>query len=91
LSIYFNRIEMFVEKLPKFRKRLVQLRLLRRRNTRIRHHPIRHEMTLEKTFRKAKRLWPGEEELLRLLNFPLPLRLDFIHEKFAAEDGGHAL
>ena len=82
---------MFVEKLPKFRKRLVQLRLLRCRDVWIRHHPIGNEMTLEKAFRKAKRLWPREEELLRLLNFPLPLRLDFIQEKFAAEDGGHAL
>src|SRR5437773_10075032 len=91
LSIYLNRIEMFIEKLPKFRQRLVQLGLLRCWDAWIRHHPIGNETTLEKTFRQAKRLWPREEELLRLLNLLLPLRSDFVHEKFAAENGGHAL
>ena len=91
LSIYLGGVEMFVEKLAEFRKRLVQLRLLRCRDAWIRHHPVGNEMTLEKTFREAKRLRPPEEEFLRLLNFLLPLRFDFVHKKFAAENGGHAL
>ena len=53
LSIYCYRIELVIEKLAQFRKRLVQLRLLCCRNSRIRQHPIGHEVTLEKTFRKT--------------------------------------
>ena len=70
---------MFVEKLPKFRKRPVQLRLLRCGDAWIRHHPIGNEMTLEETFGKAKRLRPCKEQLLRLLDFLLPLRVEFVH------------
>src|SRR6266403_1765746 len=79
LSIYFHRIEMFVEKSPKFRERPVQLCLLRCRDARKRHHPIGNEMTLEETFGKTKRLWPCKKQFLRLLNFFLPLRADFVH------------
>src|SRR5260370_11556992 len=52
LSIYCCGVELLIEKLAQFRERVVQLGLLRRRNARIRQHPIGHEMTLEKTFRK---------------------------------------
>ncbi len=90
LSIYLGGVEMFVEKLAELDKSSIRLGLLRCRDARIRHYPIRDEMTLEKTFRKAKCLGPREEELLRLLNLFLP-RFDFVHKKFAAEDGGHAL
>ena len=91
LSIYLGGIEMFVEKLAELDKSSIQLGLLRCRDARIRHHPIGNEMTLEKAFREAKCLRPPEEEFLRLLNFLLPLPFDFVHKKFAAEDGGHAL
>src|SRR5262249_19566589 len=69
----------FVQKLPKFSQRLVQLDLLRNRDSRIRHHPIRHEMPLEKSLRKSERLRAGEQQFLGLLHFLLALGIDFIH------------
>src|SRR5437899_3220067 len=56
LSIYLRGVEMFIEKLAELDKSSIQLGLLRCRDARIRHHPIRDEITLEKTFCKAKRL-----------------------------------
>ena len=43
LPIDRNRVEMFIEKLPNFRERFVQFRLLRRGNSRIRHCPVGNE------------------------------------------------
>src|SRR5450755_1890504 len=40
LAIYFDGIESRIEKLPKFRQRLIELCLLRRGHARIRHHPV---------------------------------------------------
>jgi hypothetical protein len=65
--------------LPEFRQRFVQLRLLRCRHARIRHHPIGHEMPLEKALGKTKRLRSGEKQFFRLLDFLLPLRVEFVH------------
>src|SRR6266516_1725787 len=79
LSIYFRRIEMVIQELPEFCERLVQLRLLRCGNAGIRHHPIGNEIAFEKTFGKTEGLRSGEKQLLRLLNFLLPLRFDFVH------------
>ena len=79
LPIYLRRIEIFIQKLPKFGQRLVQLRLLRRRHAWVRHHPIGHEMPMEKAFGKTKHLRPGEEQFLSLLDFFLPLRVEFVH------------
>src|SRR5262249_22487342 len=57
----------------------MQLALLRLWDTGIRHHPIRHEMSLEKSFRKPQRLWPCKEQFLSLLNLFLSLRVEFVH------------
>src|SRR5882724_3415090 len=79
LSIYFRRIEMVIQELPEFCERLIQLRLLRCGNARIRHHPVGNEIAFEKTFGETEGLRSGENQLLRLLNFLLPLRFDFVH------------
>jgi hypothetical protein len=76
LSIDLSRIEMFIEKLAKFAERLVQLDLLRGRDTRIRHHPIGDEVALEKPFGETQRLRPGKKQFLSLLNFFLSLRVE---------------
>src|SRR5207245_3129062 len=85
LSIYLHRIDLFVEKLPKFDQRLVQLGLLRRRDAWVRHHPIGNEMTQEKPLRKTKRLWPRKKQFLCLLNFFLSLCVEFVHETVARQ------
>src|SRR4030095_5877969 len=77
--IDFRRIEICIQKFAKFSKRLIQLTLLRLRDVRIRHHPIRHEMPLEKSFRKPQRLGPCKEQFLSLLNLFLALRVEFVH------------
>src|SRR5215471_15483680 len=77
--IDLRRIEMFVQKLLKLAESFVQFDLLRRRDARIRHHPIGNEMPMENTFGKTKRLWPCEKQFLGLLNFFLSLRVEFIH------------
>src|SRR5215831_14990494 len=79
LPIDFRRIEIFVQKLAKFSQRLLQLRPFRLGDTRIRHHPIRHEMPLEKAFREPQRLGPGEEQFLSLLNLFLSLLVECVH------------
>src|SRR6476469_9010467 len=43
LPIDRDRVEMFVEKLPDFGERFIQLRLLCRRDPRIRHRPVRNK------------------------------------------------
>ena len=53
--------------------------LLRRRDARIRHHPIGNEMALEKTFGETERLRTCEKQFLGLLNFFLSLRVELIH------------
>src|SRR5438067_5131101 len=90
LSIYLGGVEMFAEKLAELDKSFIQLGLLRCRDAWIRHHPIRDEIPLEKPLGKTNCLRTGEKQFLRLLNFLLPC-FDFVHKKFAAEDGGHAL
>src|SRR5438128_8144280 len=66
VSIDLRRIEVFNEKLPKFGERVIQLGLLRSRNTRIRHHPIRYEMALEKPFGEPERLRTCKKQFLSL-------------------------
>src|SRR6266487_5105272 len=80
LPIDLRRIEVFIEKLPKFSERIIQLDLLRSRNTRIRHHPIRYEMTLEESLGKTQRLRPRKKQFLSLLNFLLSLRVELVHQ-----------
>src|SRR5437899_5850849 len=79
LPIYLRRIEVFVQKFAESSERFVQFGLLRRGNTRIRHHPIRYEMPLEKSVREPQRLRPCKKQFLRLLDFFLSLRVEFVH------------
>src|SRR4030095_16528543 len=79
LPIDFRRIEICIQKFAKFSKRLIQLALLRLRDARIRHHPIRHEMPLEKSFRQPQRLGPCKEQFLSLLILFLSLRAELVH------------
>src|SRR6476660_4732871 len=79
LPIDLRSIEIVIQKFAKFSKNLIQLALLRLRNARIRHHPIRHEMPLEKSFRKPQRLGPCKEQFLSLLNLFLSLFVEFVH------------
>ena len=79
LPIDFRSIQILIQKFAKFSKSLIQLALLRLRDARIRHHPIRHEMPLEKSFRKPQRLGPCKEQFLSLLNFFLSLFVEFVH------------
>src|SRR6266446_674973 len=88
LSIYLYGIELGIEKLAQFGKRFVELSLLPCRHARIRHHPIRYETAEKKAFCESERLGSGEKQFFRLLNFFLPLRLDFLHKNLAAENGG---
>src|SRR2546423_2976571 len=80
LAIDRDRIKMFIEKLPDFCERFVQLRLLRRRNPRIRHYPVRNETPQKKSLCESKRLRTGEKQLLRLFDFLLPLNLRLVHK-----------
>src|SRR5947208_13761750 len=71
-----RRIKMFVQKFAEFSERLVQFDLLRSRDARIRHHPIRNEMSGEQPLRKPERLRACKKQLLRLLNLFLSLRVE---------------
>src|SRR2546423_7043733 len=88
LPIDLRRIEKFIEKVPKLFERCVKLRLFRRRDARIRHHPIGHEMPLKQTLGKPKRLWSRKKQLLGLLNFLLPFDVDLVHQKMSPPNGG---
>src|SRR6476660_339281 len=79
LPIDLRRVEICIQKFAKFSKNLIQLGLLRFRDARIRHHPIRHEMPLEKSFRKPQRLGSCKEQFLSLLNLLLSLRVELVH------------
>src|SRR4029077_1371404 len=79
LTIDLRRIEICIQKFAKFSQRLIQLALFRLRNARIRHHPVRDEMSLKKSFRKAERLGPCKKQFLSLLNLFLSLRVEFVH------------
>ena len=79
-SIDRHRIQILIEKLADLRERLVELRLLRGRDARIRHRPIRHEAPEKQSLGKAERLRPGEKQLLRFLDFFLPLDFCFVHK-----------
>src|SRR5438105_3307260 len=72
-------IEMFVQKLLKLGKSFIEFGLLRRRNARIRHHPISNEMPLEKAFGKTQGLRTCKKQFLSLLNLFLSLRVELIH------------
>ena len=61
LPIDLRRIEMFIQKFAQLTKRLVDLRLFRCRDPRIRHHPIGNEMALEQAFDKTERLRAGKK------------------------------
>src|SRR5436190_11413510 len=58
LPIDLRRIEKFIEKIPKLPERTIKLRLFRCCDARIRHHPVRHEMSLKKPLGKPHRLRP---------------------------------
>src|SRR5882757_7087085 len=79
LPIDLRRIEICIQKFAKFSKSLIELALLSFRDTRIRHHPIRHEMPLEESFRKPQGLGPCKEQFLSLLNLFLSLRVELVH------------
>src|SRR5438552_309681 len=79
LPIDLRRIEMFVQKFAEFSERIIQLDLLRSWDARIRHHPIRNEMPLEKSLGKTQRLRTCKKQFLSLLNLFLSLRVEFVH------------
>ena len=81
LSIDRRGIELSIEKCRKLFESLIELRLLRRRDPRIRHHPIGDEMPGEQSLGKPERLRAGEEQLLGLLHFLLSLDFGFGHGK----------
>src|SRR5205085_6223700 len=62
LPVDFHRIEMFIQKLAQFSEGLVDLSLFRRRDPRIRHHPIGNKMSLEQSFDETKRLRTVEQQ-----------------------------
>jgi hypothetical protein len=79
VAIDRDRIEMLIQKHADFGERLIQLRLLRRRDSRIRHRPIRHKAPEKKPLGETERLRPREEKLLGFLDFLLPLNFHFVH------------
>ena len=81
---------MFIEKLAEFPERFIQLDLLRRWDTRIRHDPIGHKVSLEKPLGEPERLRPRKKQFLSLLNFFLSLRVEFVHS-ICLWKIGHAL
>ena len=58
-------------------ERLIDLRLLRRLNARIRHDPIGNKMPPEQTFDETECLRAGKKQLFRLLHFLLSLCFGF--------------
>src|SRR6266481_8120832 len=86
LPIDLRGIEICIEKSPKVAQSIVQYGLFLRGNPRIRHHPIRHELSLEKSFRKPERLRPRKKQFLSLLNLLLSLRVEFIHSIKAGDE-----
>src|SRR4029077_8520508 len=67
LSIDLGRIQMFIQEFAQLAPRLFDPGLFCRRDPRIRHHPVGHEMSGEQSFNKPERLRPGKEQLLGLL------------------------
>src|SRR6266498_5201940 len=65
--IDFRSIKMLVQKLTKLGETFIQFDLLRRRNARIRRHPISNEMPLEKAFGNTDRLLHCNTPLRTLL------------------------
>ena len=61
LPIDFRRVKVFIQKFAQLTQRLVDLRLFRCRNPRIRHHPIGNEVALKQAFDETERLRAGEE------------------------------
>src|ERR1700736_2266784 len=61
LPIDVRRIKMFIQKFAQLTERLVDFRLFRSLDSRIRHHPIGNEMALKQAFNESERLRPGEE------------------------------
>src|SRR5205823_5634111 len=70
-------IEVAVEHLANFVQCALQFRLPRRVKPRIRHHPIGHEISQEKSFGKTEFLPAAKKQLLGLLHFLLTLNFCF--------------
>ena len=87
IPIDFRSIEMLVKKLPKLGESSVQFGLLRCRDTRIWHHPISNEMSLEKTLGKTEGLWSCKKQFFSLLDFFLSLGVELIHSGFLWKNG----
>src|SRR5262245_16442705 len=79
LPIDFRSIEIFIQKFTKFSNGWIQRAPFGLGDTRVWHHPIRHEMPLEKSFREPQCLGPGEEQFFSLLNLFLSLLVEFVH------------
>src|SRR3954465_15179834 len=79
-AIDLSRIELFIEKLPDLDHGGVELDLLCGRNARIRHDPIRDELTKKKPLRETERLWSGKKQFFRLRDFLLSLCFSFSHK-----------
>src|ERR1043166_2064894 len=90
LPIDLGWIEIFVEKIAQLGKGAIDLGLFRGGDARIRHPPVRHEMSLKKSLNKAQRLRSAEKQLLSLLNLLLPFDIDLAHGKSSPPSGGEA-
>src|SRR5205807_6704261 len=71
------RIEVAVEHLANLAQCTLQFRLSRRVKPRIRHYPIGHEISQEKSFGKTEFLPAAKKQLLGLLHFFLTLNFCF--------------
>ena len=80
VAIDRDRIEMLIQERADFGEGLVQLRLLGRRDPRLRHRPIRNETSEKQTLREPERLRPREKQFFRLPDFLLPLNLRLVHK-----------
>ena len=61
--------------MPQLSNGAIDIGLLRRAQTRIRHRPVGDEIAQEQTLGEAKLLVAAEEKLFRLLNFFLSLNI----------------
>ena len=75
-----HRIQILIEEFANLRERGLKLRLLRRRDARVGHRPIRHEASQKESLGKSQRLRPGKEQLFRFFDFFLPLDVCFVHK-----------
>ena len=75
-----HRIQILIEEFADLRERFVELHLLRGGDARIGHRPIRHEAPEKQSLGESQRLRPGKKQLLRFLDFFLPLDFCFVHK-----------